>query len=358
MRQVSLTALPSEDRFKQWVKDNLKLFENASQIDVLSGVKPSGAALVTLNNAVANDIPIWTDATDVTFLTLSTFFVTTLAGLNSGAAWLSALGGAPSGSYLLASNNLSDVVSASTSRNNLGLGSAALLSSAAVAQTANNLSDLANAGTARSNLGLGTAATHPATDFMQGANNLSDVANAATSRTNLGVAYGLKSILFTPNMMFNTTSSGATGPNKTASANGPHAYGWDFAAGGQSFVQFEWTPPKSWDQGTVQVHFVWWQGAVGAGNITWGVQAYSFVNNTPYNQVWGTAIETTSAGGTSSNIFITGPSAAMTTAGTVGQNVPLIIQVYRKGTGTDTLTASARLLGVLLIYNTNANNDT
>lgn len=342
----------------QWVKDNLKLFENASQIDVLTGVKPSGAALVTLDNAAANDIPIWTDATTVTFLALSPYFVTTLAGLNSGAAWLSALGGVGPGAALLAANNLSDVASVSTSRTNLGLGSAALLSSAAVLQSANNLSDVASAATARTNLGLGTAATHPASDFLQSTNNLSDVGSASTSRTNLGLAYGLKSIMFTPNMMFSTTSSGATGPNKTASVNGPHAFGWDFAAGGQSFVQFQWTPPKSWDGGTIQVHFAWWQGAAGTGNITWGAQGYAFPNNTAYNQTWGTAIETTSAGGTNTNIYMTGPSAAVTLGGTPGQNTPVIIQVYRKGTGTDTLTAAARLLGVLLIYNTNANNDT
>ena len=50
------------------------------------------------------------------------------------------------------SNNLSDLVSAVTARSNLGLGSAAVLGAAAVAQTANNLSDLASAPTALANL--------------------------------------------------------------------------------------------------------------------------------------------------------------------------------------------------------------
>lgn len=64
--------------------------------------------------------------------------------------------------FLARANNLSDLLSVSQARTNLGLGSAALLAAGAVAQTANNLSDLTNAATARSNLGLGSIATQGA----------------------------------------------------------------------------------------------------------------------------------------------------------------------------------------------------
>jgi hypothetical protein len=74
-------------------------------------------------------------------------------GATSGSAALGNLGA------LAAANNLSDVNSASTSRTNLGLGSAALLNSSAVAQTANNLSDLSSASTARTNLGVAYGTT-------------------------------------------------------------------------------------------------------------------------------------------------------------------------------------------------------
>lgn len=97
------------------------------------------------------------------------------------------LGAGMGGVVLLVANNLSDVASASASRTNLGLGTAATFAATAFLQVANNLSDLASVTTARSNLGLGTAATHAATDFLQAANNLSDLASAATARTNLGL---------------------------------------------------------------------------------------------------------------------------------------------------------------------------
>src|SRR5262249_1981841 len=45
--------------------------------------------------------------------------------------------------------------------------------------------------TSRSNLGLGTAATHAATDFLQATNNLSDVQSVVTSRSNLGLSLPL-----------------------------------------------------------------------------------------------------------------------------------------------------------------------
>jgi len=121
------------------------------------------------------------------------------------------------GGGLLAANNLSDLASVPAARTNLGLGSAAILATSALAQTANNLSDLANAPAARGNLGLGTVATRdagiaannavvldgaaklPAVDGSQllnlpaagggllAVNNLSDVASVGAARTNLGL---------------------------------------------------------------------------------------------------------------------------------------------------------------------------
>lgn len=97
-------------------------------------------------------------------------------------------GGTGSSGYLQSALNLFDVGNVATSRNNLGLGSAALLAAGSVLQKANNLSDVANAGTARTSLGLGTAAIHDATDFLTAASNLTDLGNVVTARANLGLA--------------------------------------------------------------------------------------------------------------------------------------------------------------------------
>lgn len=92
-----------------------------------------------------------------------------------------------SATFAQVTNNLSDLTNVVSARNNLGLGSAAVMSSSAFLQTSNNLSDLASASTARTNLGLGSAAQQASSAFLQPSNNLSDVASASTARTNLGL---------------------------------------------------------------------------------------------------------------------------------------------------------------------------
>lgn len=68
--------------------------------------------------------------------------------------------------YLTVANNLSDLNSASAARANLGLGTAAVLSSSALFQVANNFSEVANAATARTNLGAAAASAPTITGGM------------------------------------------------------------------------------------------------------------------------------------------------------------------------------------------------
>lgn len=116
---------------------------------------------------------------------------------------------------LVAANNLSDVVSASSSRSNLGLGTAATHPVGDFAQTANNLSDLANVATARTNLGLGTAAVQAATAFLGSTNNLSEIlalgAGAqAIARTNLGIVGGILSAALVQEIYGNGVAGGSS----------------------------------------------------------------------------------------------------------------------------------------------------
>ena len=97
----------------------------------------------------------------------------------------------PIADALLRPNNLSDLPSVPTARNNLGLGTAALKTASDVGQisVASVIPPFAVdtiAAFADTN-GTIKASTHAVGDFLTKANNLSDVASVPTSRTNLGL---------------------------------------------------------------------------------------------------------------------------------------------------------------------------
>jgi hypothetical protein len=87
------------------------------------------------------------------------------------------------GDKLAKASNLSDLVSNSTARTNLGLGSAATQADTYFLQAANNLSDLASVTTSRSNLALGTIAT-------QDSSSVSITGGSITGITDIAVADG------------------------------------------------------------------------------------------------------------------------------------------------------------------------
>lgn len=138
-------------------------------------------------------------------------------------------------------SNLSELSTASSARDNLGLGSAAVVSTATFLKAANNLSDLASTATARVNLGLGTstgtmlAASRNLADLVSTATarinlglgtstgtvlhadrNLADVSTAATARANLGLAIGTNVQAFNANAAFTTGSQTFTGGQRGA----------------------------------------------------------------------------------------------------------------------------------------------
>lgn len=172
---------------------------------------------------------------------------------------------------LLSANNLSDLASATTARNNLGLGTAATQNTtafdasgaAAAAQAAslqktNNLSDLASASTARTNLGLGSVAvlntidlTANVTGTLPIANGGTNATTAAAARTNLGMlGYSLQ----------------ASGAAFSPADSTTYYYGGNFGGGpGTTADLARIYIPKT---GTIKAAYVFFNQAAGASAET------------------------------------------------------------------------------------------
>lgn len=133
----------------------------------------------------------------------------------------------------------------------------------------------------------------------------------------------------------------------------------DFDAGQDEYAQFTVTMPKSWDELTVTAKFVWTHGTASTNfGVVWGLQGTAFSNDDALNTAFSGGATVLDTGGTASDLYISPETSAITIAGTPAEGDFVVFQVYRDFDGTgDDLAVDARLLGVLLIYTTNASTD-
>lgn len=122
MRNVTFGACPQQPTspFDKWVQDCLTKIQTSSRQDQVTNVGNSGQALLSITNATANTIPLFTSATAAKAISCTVIAQTFLAETSTG-AMLAFLGGQTGSAALLIANNLSDVASAPASRVNLNV---------------------------------------------------------------------------------------------------------------------------------------------------------------------------------------------------------------------------------------------
>ncbi len=194
-----------------------------------------------------------------------------------------------------------------------GAGSGDLLAS-------NDLSDVDSASTSRTNLG----AAADADVLKQGKHTVWIPATAMNTRTTLGASFG----------------TGETATNKVMQKS------FDFDGSADEFVQYAIGMPTSWDEGTV-TFIPYWTGDAGAGTVIWGLQAMSLSNDDAMDTAFGTAQTSTDTFITADDVHIGPESSAITVAGSPAAGDYVVYQVYRDASA-DSRTIDAKLLGIRL----------
>lgn len=157
--------------------------------------------------------------------------------------------------------------------------------------------------------------------------------------------------------MISRTTSGAPDGTAEMATNDVMVVTKDFDAGTDEFVQFDVWMPKSWNESTVTA-VISWTAASGSGDVIWGIQGLARSNDDALDTAFGTAVTVTDTLLAANDEHHTAETGAITIGGTPAENDRVIFQVYRDAdAGGDTLAVDAKLIGVKIIYTTNAATD-
>jgi hypothetical protein len=154
--------------------------------------------------------------------------------------------------------------------------------------------------------------------------------------------------------MWPSTTDGAAANTKVEyTTNDQDLYHLDFADGATKlFAQATVQMPSDWDGGTVTAAFVWTKVGTSTNSVVWGCAGRSYGDNEAIDQAWGTEQTVTDAGQATTNVVhISAATGAITLAGTPAASELVQFRISRDPTnGSDTLAATARLIGVMITY--------
>ena len=188
-----------------------------------------------------------------------------------------------------------------------------------------------------------------------------DVAISATQVKTFVGAANLRS-LWVPAAAIRPYSTGGCAflALQALTANRPELSYLAFDATTAEYAQFWVSFPKSWDEGTITARFYWTHPATTTNfGVRWGVQGVAISDDDTIDVAYGTAQEVTDTGGTTSDLYVSAATSAITIAGTPAVDDMCAFRVYRDpANGADTMAVDAYLLGVRLFYNTNTLDET
>lgn len=245
-----------------------------------------------------------------------------------------------------------------------GSGTAALTDLTAAAR---GLLDDASVSAMRDTLEIGTANSPQFTGVEVGHASDTTVTRASAGRIAVEGAtvahtsdvVGQQTIWVPATAMTPRTTNGASSGSMESTTNDVMtkylAFDSATSEGAQVMVQM----PKSWNEGTIVAQFVWTHPATTTNfGVKWGIRAVAFANDDALDTAFGTEQEVADTGGTTSDVYISDETSAMTVAGSPGAEELVCFEVYRDpADGSDTMAVDAYLIGVKIHYTTDAAKD-
>lgn len=200
---------------------------------------------------------------------------------------------------------------------------------------------------------------HASANTLTASSGTLSIEGVAVLTTATGIAQGKHSIEIPAGAMKPGTTSGAASATVEASTNDQTYPVLDFDASSDEYANFNFTFPKSWDEGTITFSVTWTTTASDSDGVAWALQAVAVGDGDTIDASWGTAVVVTDdAQSAAGDVLVTAESGAVTIGGTPTVGKRVFFRVFRDvSDANDDMTEDARLIGVTLYYTVNASTD-
>lgn len=182
----------------------------------------------------------------------------------------------------------------------------------------------------------------PASDYNQILDNIAYLKGAVSANIWLSGAGGWASV----------TNGAAAGNQIEMGTNKQTIKYISFVDGSNTYAEWGLVMPADYNGGTITAIFYWLHPATTTNfGVGWGLQGRAYANDDALDQAWGTEVVTVDTGGTTSDLYISPSSSAITLAGSPVAGQLAQFRAHRKyDDAGDTMAVAAYLLGVLLTY--------
>lgn len=166
---------------------------------------------------------------------------------------------------------------------------------------------------------------------------------------------GLQDLYVPASSMYPRTSNGCAAVAQSEIATSlVNLLTLDFDQTTQEFAQFTISLPRNWNNGTVTAKF-YWTASAGTGGVVWAISGGAYSDDDALTASLGTAQTIADTLIATNDMHITSATSAVTLAGSPADADFLAFQISRNPADeSDTLTADAKLIGIVLTLTTDS----